>query len=443
MNYDMIQTGLSNICTVIISIFSTQFFFHCFFEKKQQNRWLNACVLALVSVVFWSSLQFIEDRSLNMIILLGCTYIISLQFSMRWYNNLLFTLLFFAISSICEVIVALFIVMLYHIEYADIRKGVFLFSGMLLSKFIAFTIFAILRLRKHHFLFGKNKKWWSIAFLLPTTTVLIGLGQINYMRFQSASSPLQITVIFSMICLIFCNHYVFRFMDTIWQSAETDQKLAVADNLLLEQERQYTLLVANQQEISKIHHDYKNMLIGIQADIIGKQYDQAIQHIQNELSLVSLSNTTISGNQSIDTIVNAKISAAKKHDITIDFAFRNLQNLQIDSIDIAILLGNALDNAIEATAKMKDKQRKTITLLIVLKDNILNIIIKNPVEKDIDTTRLDTVKIDKRFHGYGIINMRTIVNRYDGSLIFTCQDLVFGTTILLPNQNLVELSKLK
>lgn len=436
MTHAFIQTALSNICTVIISIFSTLYFFQCFFEKKKSNRWVNACVLMSMSLAFWCTLQFIESRSLNVIILLACTYFISLRFAMKWYNGILFTLLFFAISSICEVVVALLTVLLYKIEYADLREGVFLFSGMLLSKFVAFTLFAILRFKKHHILFGKHKQSWFILFLLPTATILVALGQINYMRFQSVQNSSNIITLISMIFLILCNHYVFRFIDTIWQSAETDQKLVVADNLLLEQERQYSIVVNNHHEIAKIHHDYKNMLLGLQSDLICGRYDEAMKHIQSELSLVSLSNSIISGNQIIDTIVNTKMNTAKDFGIVIDFQFRNIQNLFIDSIDLAILLGNALDNAIEATCNLLDNSRKTITLLIVQKDNILNIIVKNPVEKDVDVDHLETIKKDNRFHGYGIINMRTIVNRYDGSILFTCHNLSFGTTILLPNRNL-------
>ena len=109
--------------------------------------------------------------------------------------------------------------------------------------------------------------------------------------------------------------------------------------------------------------------------------------------------------------------------------------MNIDSVDIAILLGNALDNAIEATAKLTDKRIKNILLMIILKGNDLNIIIKNPVEYDVNTDHLISNKKDKRFHGYGIINMKTVVDKYKGSLIFTCQDNIFRTTIILPNES--------
>jgi len=440
MNYEFIQTGLSNVCTVIITIISYQYFYSCFFENKKWNQILKRALFAGISVLFWCSLQFVEDRTLNLFILLSCTFIVSLLYKMKWYNNILFTFIFYAISSLCEVIVASLTMVVFQVEYADLRKGIFLFAGMLLSKFFSFAIFAVFKLKKHHYLFGKHKQSWIIVFLLPITTVLVVLGQINFMRFQTESSPLQILVIFSMIGLIFCNHYVFRFIDTIWQITEKDNQLAVADNLLIEQEKQYEALVKNHNEIAKIHHDYKNILIGLHSDLINEKIEDAKRHIENQLALVSLTNNTISGNHVIDTIINNKLALAQSLNIEMDFQFRNLRNIQIDSIDIAVLLGNALDNAIEATVKTSgDKQRK-ITLIIVLKNDILNIIIENPVEKDVDTDNLETNKKDKRFHGYGIINMRTIVNRYEGSILLTCQNNIFGTTIRLSNNSLISTS---
>lgn len=435
MTNEIIQSCLVNLNTVILSVFSTQYFFHCFFEKKRLNRLASILIYILTSLVFWSSLQFIDSRFLNMALLIGCTIVISLFFNMRWYNRVLFTLLFIALSSICEFIVAMVMLLLFSVNFSALRDGIYQLAGMILSKFIALILFAILKITKHHSLTGKNKQSWSMLFLFPATTILIIFVQFSILRYFPTNNPLNTYTLISMICLIICNLLGFRFIDTIWQVTDTEQKLAVADNLLKEQENQYTLMVESHQEIAKIQHDYKNVLLGIQSELIGGRNDEAIKCIQSQLSLVSLSNTIISGNQTIDTIVKAKMDIAKENEIIIDFQFRNIQNLRVDNIDLAILLGNALDNAIESTSKVNDVTRKTITLLIVLKDDIINIVIKNPVVKPVDTDHLSTDKKNKRLHGYGIINMHTIVKRYDGSLFFTCHDLTFGATILLPNRN--------
>lgn len=434
MNNEIIQSYLTNIITVILSIFSTQYFYDSFFERKRLNRWLCASGYVLVSLAFFSSLQFIENRSLNMVILVSCTYLLSLFFTIKWYNQLLFSLLFIAISSICEIIIVQLLVNLFHIAVSDTREGIFLFVGMLLSKFTTFVCMALLRTRKYHFLAGKRLQGWIVLLILPISTLVVILIQYFFMWNFSPNSTMHTYTLISMCCLFICNLIVFRFIDTFWKTAETEQRLAVAEKLRLEQETQYHTLIHNHQEIAKIHHDYKNFLLGIQSQLIEQQYNEVIKKINSELSLTALSNSIMSGNPVVDTVVNDKMNTAKSNGVNIEFQFRNIQNLLIDSIDLSILLGNALDNAIEATCKVSDLTKKMITLLIVMKDNILNIVIKNPVEKPVDADHLVTDKKEKRFHGYGIINMRTIVNRYNGSLFFSCQDLSFGTTILLPNQ---------
>lgn len=434
MTYDFIQTELSNICILICLVLSTVNFFNYFFEKKDKKWTYSFFSFFIVSVCYLFSLHLPENQVINIGVLLGCTYVISLQYVVIWYRRIWYSLLFCGISFVCEILTSFLIIGIWGIGFSDLEQPIFIFAKKLLSKFFIFVFFAIFKLKKHHFLINKNIKDWITVFLLSFTSLICIFGQIFYISNQNKSDLQQIIIILNIIFLIYCNHYIFNLIYTMWKSAESERKLVVANNLLAEQERQYSQLFSNQNEIAKMHHDFKNVLVGIQADLKSKQYDLAMKHLQDKISTVSLFDNAISGNQIVDTIVNNKIAIANKSGISIDFQYRNIQHLQIDSIDIAILLGNALDNAIEATAKLADNQIKSILLLIILKGDELNIIIRNPVAYDINTDQLISDKKDKRFHGYGIINMKTIVDKYQGSLIFTCQDNIFRTTIILPNE---------
>lgn len=435
MNYEIIRIGLLNICTLICSIFSILYFFNYFFEKYEQKLISTFCLFSTVSICYLFSLQFIENQILKAVILLSCTYVISLQYKKKWYRRIQYSLLFYGISVVCEIFISFLIIGIWGISFSDFKQPIFMLARIILSRFFIFVFFAIIKLKKQHFLINKNIKDWIAVSLLSFTSLTCIFGQIFYICKQNKSDIQQIIIILNIIFLIYCNHYIFNLIYTMWKSAESERRLIVANNLLTEQERQYSQLFSNHNEIAKMHHDFKNVLVGIQADLKSEQYDLAMKHLQDKISTVSLYDNAICGNQIIDTIVNNKIAIANKSNISIDFQYRNIQHLQIDSIDIAILLGNALDNAIEATAKLTEKHIKNILLMIILKGNDLNIIIKNPVEYDVNTEQLTSDKKDKRFHGYGIINMQTIVDKYKGSLIFTCRDNEFRTTIILSNES--------
>ena len=122
----------------------------------------------------------------------------------------------------------------------------------------------------------------------------------------------------------------------------------------------------------------------------------------------------------------------KKKNIKIDFHYKGLHNIQISGIDLAILLGNALDNAIEATEKIRETEKRIVELYIYLKSNQLVMIIENNVTQNVDVDHLQTEKTGN--HGYGVVNMKSVVNKYAGSLSFFCEDKVFKTVIALKTE---------
>ena len=71
--------------------------------------------------------------------------------------------------------------------------------------------------------------------------------------------------------------------------------------------------------------------------------------------------------------------------------------------------------------------------LIVTSDRI-SVSIKNPVKNDVDVKKLQTTKIDKNNHGFGINSMNTLANKYDGMIVFSCKNKIFTASINLSNQ---------
>ncbi|MBQ8235750.1 MAG: ATP-binding protein, partial [Clostridia bacterium] len=108
---------------------------------------------------------------------------------------------------------------------------------------------------------------------------------------------------------------------------------------------------------------------------------------------------------------------------------------QVDNIDFAIIIGNLLDNAIEATAKIKEPKSKTIEVFIEATNHHVLISITNPVDKDINVHQIDTTKKDQKNHGFGLLSVRKIVDRYKGSFILKCQDGIFEASVMLPQKN--------
>ena len=103
---------------------------------------------------------------------------------------------------------------------------------------------------------------------------------------------------------------------------------------------------------------------------------------------------------------------------------------------MATLFGNALDNAIEATQRLDDPQKRLIKLAVYSQDHFVVIRLENYFEGKLQHDsegQLVTTKRDKRSHGYGLKSIRHIVGRLGGHVTSQVNNGWFDLRILLPN----------
>ena len=109
--------------------------------------------------------------------------------------------------------------------------------------------------------------------------------------------------------------------------------------------------------------------------------------------------------------------------------------IMIDFLDLVLLLGNALDNAIEATEAVVQTAEKKIWLTMKLQQNILHKQVENPVVEPvvIENQTIVSGKKEQELHGFGISNMKTITKKYHGTFDIRCSDKLFVLNIVLEN----------
>ena len=95
------------------------------------------------------------------------------------------------------------------------------------------------------------------------------------------------------------------------------------------------------------------------------------------------------------------------------------------------MFGNLLDNAIEAS---KDSTRKIIRLDVRADDGFLSILLKNTIDKSVldANSELRTTKKEKAYHGFGVKNIKRIIDKYNGFIDYYEEDGYFVCDIMLP-----------
>lgn len=415
------------------SIIAADFFFSAFADKLVGKKAKKRIVSFFAFFIFFFAPLLISNSAVKMGVLIVCTYLITLNYDMRFYNKLLLTALCIAFNVAAEISAGFLIMTSFSIDFNEAKTGIYRTFGVLLSKLLVFTFFILIRAIKGGTLHGHFRKKWLSIYILPITTYLTVYVIYRSMQYYQNQVFLTNLTLASLIMLIISNMLIVKLMNDFHNEVVNENKLILAEKMIEQQQKQYQMMFEENEVIHKLRHDQKNFIIGLLSQIQNKDYDEMVKQLNAQLQeLQAGSGQNICGNSVIDTIINYKISEAKKKNIKIDFHYKGLHNIQISGIDLAILLGNALDNAIEATEKIEETDKRIVELYIYLKGNQLVVIIENNVIQNVDVDHLQTEKTGN--HGYGVVNMKSVVNKYAGSLSFFCEDKVFKTVIVLETE---------
>lgn len=186
------------------------------------------------------------------------------------------------------------------------------------------------------------------------------------------------------------------------------------------------------RQLRGIKHDYRNHLQGMSAFIETDQLDELqiyIKQLNNELNQVDSIIRT--GNTMIDALVNTKLTIAHEQGVELYATAIAPEKLSIENIDLAIILGNLLNNAIEATTQKDAKETgQFIRLYIAPMQENLYISMTNTMKKNPQPQFL-SLKAPNR-QGYGIHRIDQAVEKYQGLVNRQWEDGVFATEITMP-----------
>ena len=217
-------------------------------------------------------------------------------------------------------------------------------------------------------------------------------------------------------------------------------------------ENQISNLQEHMEEMERIYsgirgmkHDMKNTLAVIQRLSAGEGSGE-LQEYLSELNrgLEKLEVRFRTGNTVVDTLLNMKYHEAVRGmpDLRMDADKLLLpRGVQIHSYDIGIILGNAVDNAIEACRKLKAKEPGAdafIRISSLQKGNLLILKVENSFDGRLVLKAKEefpvTDKADRENHGIGLINIRSTAEKYQGTMDFKVNGRVFILSVMMKNE---------
>ena len=265
--------------------------------------------------------------------------------------------------------------------------------------------------------------------LMPICSIIV----ITLLIYTDTCTDIGLTIV--SIGLLIANFLMLYLYNLLLHSISQQYEMEMLKTQLQAYTNQLNVVLRGEEKIKALRHDIKHhlnelMLLANKHDVaeIQKYIDEMNSFLKNSNEIVA------SGNLEIDSVLNFMLQKAEKELKTVDIKVMLPEKVR-HSFDINVMLGNLLENAIEAAGKTENKY---LSVHIKLKRGILKVKIENSFESCIlceEQNRKETIlKTTKPFteqHGIGLKNVKKIVEKYNGTMAVTAQEGIFCVNLLL------------
>lgn len=287
-----------------------------------------------------------------------------------------------------------------------------------------------------YFIFGRKfpekrryelKFSWTVPMIFLIIHVGKMLGAYSKIYFDVEDSPLfRVVLVYDLFLTIFVlGTHLIQTMET--RAKEAAEREAYLRNL---QHRQYRISKESMDIINHKCHDLKHQVAAFNHLLDGQKKEEVLEEWKRSVS--DYDSVMHTDNDALDALLTEKWRYCESADIQWTCVADGRALDFIDPVDLYTLLGNALDNAIEAVKELKEPERRFLALRIKRQGELVFLQIENYCVGGIafqDGCPL-TTKENKEEHGFGIQSIRFVVEKYHGYLNMSEEDNIFTLSIL-------------
>jgi len=193
------------------------------------------------------------------------------------------------------------------------------------------------------------------------------------------------------------------------------------------------------KEVRSIHremrgykHDFHHHLQMLKGQLEAGETERALQYIEElDYEITHMDTLIKTGNLAADVILSAKLSQAKEHRIAVTVKAVLPEQLLISDVELSIILGNYLENAIEA-CKVLPFEERFIRLYIKQKGTMLYFSMLNSSGKKMAKEGSLFASKKSGMHGFGLKRAEAILEKHGGWCKYNSEDGAFSTEFLVP-----------
>lgn len=233
------------------------------------------------------------------------------------------------------------------------------------------------------------------------------------------------------LCQVYCVTILYL-QTALFQKSAIRKELEIMNLMWHQQAEQYKLSKENIALINQKCHDLKHQVAAMRTMEGGQQREKYLKEIEDSVRIYDAIVKT--DNDTLDTVLTEKSLLCEANNIVIHCVADGAKLDFMDPVDIYTVMGNALDNAIEAVMAFEEKEMRVIDVLVHQRQGFLVICVTNPLKRKL-TFREGlpvSVKPDNGYHGFGLRSIQYTVRKYGGELTVGTEDDCFSLRIAIP-----------
>ncbi len=389
-----------------------------------------------------SSISFIVlDMSDLMIFKIGVYLTILLFIHFLFEGKILkkilgFLILLVILAAIENLVVVLLMTLLQLPVALFAEDNPYRLLAIVLSKLVSFVFVTWFARRKENNLIEVKMKASFVALVTGFFLIIMAIMSLVFQIYEVAKiNDLYVNLLVlssAIVCILAIGIY-----ESMFRQAREQMNLN-----LLNQQKELQFKYANAvessiDEMKKVKHDFANHMMCIQGYLELDRYQDLGEYVKKLSNPIEKSNEIlVLGHPVISSLIYSKVLLAKKEQITMNMKTTFDRPICIEDIDLCVLIGNVLDNALEACMQLEEGQRE-MTVSIETKSEYFLFDCKNTMNKvqlNKENGRFKTSKADKDMHGIGLMNIRSVVDKYAGDMVLDTEEDIFSIKVTLQNK---------
>ena len=275
--------------------------------------------------------------------------------------------------------------------------------------------------------------WWEVAESFLVTEGVVLFNRYIFRRQEQSNIGIHDNMVFilsafAMLCviLVLFMQSEIRYRKKVQMENEMRERIWSLEKKQFEERKEQIDL------INRKCHDLKHQIAALEFVSDKKEYEQNIQEMKDAVQMYD--DDLHTGNLALETIIKEKKLQYEKEGIVLKCVVEGIPQDFMDVVDLYVLLGNILDNAMESVEQLADEMERIVEIRLYRDRKMVRMVFRNRYDGVLrfNSGLPVSTKLQDGNHGFGMKSIKHIVDKYTGAMTIDAENGVFLLKIMIP-----------